>query len=219
MDIKVNANTVVVFDLDDTLYNELDYLISAYKFIANKVDAINSKQLFSIMLSLYKNRQDVFVFLETKYSVTKLELLNNYRNHFPEINLFPHILEFIQVIKSKSGKIAVLTDGRSATQRNKINALGLENIFNYVSISEEIGFEKPSLEGFKLIEEEFKRTDYFYIGDNLKKDFIAPNKLKWKTIGLIDNGKNIHANHIEELKNENNPDFLIYSFKELNVVK
>mgnify|MGYP001230488693 CR=1 FL=1 len=87
----------------------------------------------------------------------------------------------------------------------------LENIFDYVSISEEIGFEKPSLEGFKLIEEEFNRTDYFYIGDNLKKDFIGPNGLNWITLCLIDNGRNIHSNHIEELENDNIPDFFICS--------
>jgi putative hydrolase of the HAD superfamily len=217
MDIKVSANTVVVFDLDDTLYNELDYLISAYKFIANKVDSANSKELFSLMFSLYKNKKDVFNFLHTKYLIDISQLLHYYRNHLPFINLFPDVFGFIKAIKSNHGKIALLTDGRSVAQRNKINSLGLENIFDYVSISEEIGFEKPSLEGFKLIEDKFNRTDYIYIGDNFKKDFIAPNKLNWKTICLIDNGKNIHSNHNTDLKIENNSDFFIYSFKELKV--
>jgi putative hydrolase of the HAD superfamily len=219
MDMKVDVNTVIVFDLDDTLYNELDYLISACKFIACKVDPENSEELFSLMLSLYKNKQDVFKYLEAKYSIELLKLLTYYRDHFPDIKLFPDVLELFQSIKNNAGKLALLTDGRSVTQRNKIKSLGLENIFDYISISEEIGFEKPSLQGFKLIEKKFNSIDYIYIGDNLLKDFIAPKKLKWGTICLIDNGKNIHSNHNTELKTENKPDFFIHSFKELKVFK
>lgn len=34
---------------------------------------------------------------------------------------------------------------------------------------------------------------FYYIGDNLRKDFVAPNKLGWQTICLLDNGENIHS--------------------------
>ena len=33
---------------------------------------------------------------------------------------------------------------------------------------------------------------YVYIGDNPRKDFIAPNRLGWLTLGLVDCGANIH---------------------------
>ena len=35
-------------------------------------------------------------------------------------------------------------------------------------------------------------SDYYYIADNPAKDFIAPNALKWTSICLLDQGKNIH---------------------------
>ena len=47
MDIKVNAQTVVVFDLDDTLYNEVQYLKSAYLEIATTLEPADSKELFA----------------------------------------------------------------------------------------------------------------------------------------------------------------------------
>jgi putative hydrolase of the HAD superfamily len=33
---------------------------------------------------------------------------------------------------------------------------------------------------------------YYYIGDNPAKDFVAPNRLGWNTVCLLDDGRNIH---------------------------
>ncbi len=169
------------------------------------------------MLSLYKEDKDVFVFLENKYAVSKSELLNFYRNHAPSIILFSGVLDLFRRIRNKSGCIALLTDGRSITQRNKIKSLGIENDFDFISISEEIGAVKPSLKGFKLIEERLNKDNYYYIGDNLKKDFIGPNQLNWNTICLVDNGKNIHSYKLCELKENCKPDHYIFSLNNLNI--
>ena len=39
-----------------------------------------------------------------------------------------------------------------------------------------------------------------YVGDNLKKDFIAPNMLGWLTVCLKDDGRNIHRQEVEDLE-------------------
>jgi putative hydrolase of the HAD superfamily len=218
MDIKVDSNTVIVFDLDDTLYNELDYLISAYKSIATELDPLNSKKLFSVIFSMYRNNQDVFSYLSNIYSIEKSLLLTMYRNHFPRIKLDVRIKELLQLIKNNSGKLAVLTDGRSITQKNKLKSLEMLETFDYISISEEIDAIKPSLKGFQLIENYFKATNYYYIGDNISKDFIAPNKLGWQTICLVDSGKNIHHSSQYNLEKEKKPDYYIYSLVEIQIV-
>ena len=84
-----------------------------------------------------------------------------------------------------------MTDGYSVTQRNKIKALDIENIFDLIVISEEFGFEKPNPKNFEVFDK-FNTIEKYYIGDNTSKDFIAPNTLGWTTICLLDNGKNIH---------------------------
>ncbi|WP_299159429.1 HAD family hydrolase [uncultured Tenacibaculum sp.] len=218
MDIKVDFNTLIVFDLDDTLYNELDYLISGYKCIASYIDKTKEREIFSVMFSLYRNNQDVFEYLSGVYPVQKENLLSIYRNHKPSLSLDYSVLELFQILKTKSVKLALLTDGRSITQRNKLRALGIQEMFDYISISEEIGEVKPSLKGFQLIQNEFKREDCYYIGDNLLKDFIAPNKLNWKTICLIDNGKNIHHHSQEKLDVGKLPNYYIYSLKDIRII-
>jgi putative hydrolase of the HAD superfamily len=218
MDIPINKNTVVVFDLDDTLYNELDFLISAYKEISFSLEKSNSKELFSIMLSLYRNNKNVFNYLIDNYETSKKDLLSIYINHKPKIELHSGALEIIKNIRKKNGKIAIITDGRSITQRNKINSLKISKLIDFLSISEEINHTKPSLEPFLMVESHFKLNNYYYIADNHKKDFITPNKLKWNTVEIIDNGKNIHSNSCSFIDSIFRAKQLVFDLKEINII-
>jgi putative hydrolase of the HAD superfamily len=56
------------------------------------------------------------------------------------------------------------------------------------------------------------------MADNLKKDFITPNFLGWKTVGLLDNGKNIHYQSHENMDIEHQPQEFIFSFSEINII-
>lgn len=219
MDIKVDANTVVCFDLDDTLYNEIDYLKSAYRQIAMTLAKENWKILYGKMFSLYRSKKDVFTYLINVYPTTSKEiLLNDYRNHVPSINLFPGVRSIFDKIKKQGGKLAIITDGRSETQRNKLHSLGIMPVLDKVVISGEIGTEKPNEANFKVIEAAFKNHTYYYIGDNFKKDFLAPNKRNWISMGLLDNGRNIHNNTFDYSETEGAPQKLIISYGELNIV-
>lgn len=183
-------NKVIVLDLDDTLYSEMSYLKSAYQHIAKYLSEDN-KALYELMLDKYNNHEDVFEFLTHNYDVSKAELLDMYRFHEPDIELYPGVQRFLEA-HSDIAEIALVTDGRSKTQRNKIKALGLENVFKNIIISEEIGSEKPDKRNF---DQAVLNTDgdlHFYIGDNISKDFITPNKMGWITICLKDQGHNIH---------------------------
>ena len=217
MDIKVDKNTVIVFDLDDTLYNELDYLKSAYRSIASELDPNLWKPLYSQMFSMYRNKVDVFEFLADTYHVEVDTLIDLYRNHQPNIKLFDGVLEVLRSIKSKGGKIGIITDGRSTTQRAKLESLGILEYIDKIIISEEIGSEKPSLANFKAIENALSGKQYYYFADNLKKDFIAPNVLGWKSVALIDNGKNIHFLSDMDLDQQFLPQYYIIDFRELNI--
>jgi len=216
MDIKIDNQTVIVFDLDDTLYNEIDYLKSAYIELAKELEPENWEKLFSILFSLYRNNQNVFQFVSEKYNVSKDILIERYRSHVPDIKPFDGVIERFRTIKNMEGKIAILTDGREITQNNKIKVLGLLPFVDHIVISEVIGSEKPHEQNFKSIETKFNLTNYYYIGDNLKKDFITPKILGWQTIALIDQGLNIHSNAYSHKSEEYQPHNYIFSFSQLN---
>ncbi|MDC6352766.1 HAD family hydrolase [Zeaxanthinibacter sp. PT1] len=218
MDIRVNARTLIVFDLDDTLYNEIDYLRSAYTAIAKKIAKNDWRLLYSSMFSRYRCGEDVFGWLSSKYPFKKAELIDIYRTHKPNISLLEGAHNLMGEIKQKDGSLGILTDGRSHTQRNKISALGILELIDQVVISEEIGTEKPNRRNFEFFEDNSSYDKYYYIADNFKKDFISPNQLSWTTIGLIDNGKNIHMDGFKYMDGDLRPQHLIGSLNEIKIM-
>ncbi|UII76143.1 HAD-IA family hydrolase [Flagellimonas sp. HMM57] len=219
MNIRIEKEDVIVFDLDDTLYNEIDFLKSAYLEIAAKLEPKESFFLYAQMFSLYRKSENVFDFLTKKYNITKGELVQKYRNHLPSIQLFSGADDVLLKIKENDGKLAIITDGRSLSQRNKIKQLGLEPLMDHIIISEEIGSEKPSELNYRKVEDFFKAKNYTYIGDNVNKDFVTPNKLGWNTVGLIDNGKNIHKSQ-DVLSRPAHflPKHLFTSYTDINII-
>lgn len=215
MILSIDPTTTLVFDLDDTLYKEIDFLKSAYREIAQHLDVNDWRGTYALMFALYREKKNVFDCISKKFKVDIDSLLTIYRNHSPTISLEEETKLLFDHIKSKGANITLLTDGRSITQRNKVKALGLGAWMDKVFISEELGSEKPSEENFKTVENHFKTTTYCYIADNLKKDFITPNKRGWKTIGLVDNGLNIHVDSASYERSEYRPQWFIFHLQEL----
>jgi putative hydrolase of the HAD superfamily len=181
----------IVFDLDDTIVSEIEYLESAFKEIARDLDITNDR-LFEEMLGWYQNNENVFLRLQDKFITTSIwDLKNRYRTHFPNFNPKSKNRELLIELKKQGHFLGLITDGFSITQRNKLKALDIESIFDLIIISEEFGSEKPNEDNFTIFKQ-FNTRDNYYIGDNFQKDFITPNKLGWITIGLIDDGRNIH---------------------------
>ncbi len=192
-------NLCVVFDLDDTLYKEIDYLKSAYRFIAEKLQTEHcpAENLYRVMLDAYDNGLNAFSVVKSVWNIdAQIEtLLHWYRTHVPNIALPKDSKNLLDYLLDKDIPIGILTDGRSITQRNKIKVLGLNRYIleQNVVISEEFGSEKPDEKNYRYFESQYPEIDYFiYVGDNPHKDFITPNRLGWKTVGLLDDGRNIH---------------------------
>lgn len=185
---------IVVFDLDDTLYKEIDYLISAYHAIADTVGL----DVVEEMLAWYRLGENAFQRLIEEYDVgiSMADLLEIYRYHMPNIVLSPESAVFLSYLRETNVKVGIITDGRSRTQRNKLSVLGLEWIEDVV-ISEELGSEKPNEANYRFFEDKYKGYQFTYIADNPKKDFITPNKLGWKTICLRNDGRNIHTQDVK----------------------
>lgn len=217
MDIKVDEQTALVFDLDDTLYNELDYLKSAFKSIAEQIDPEHWKSIYVNMLGRYRCGENAFDYLVAEHKSNLNHLLEQYRHHSPDITPFDGVVDIFSQIKRYNGSIGIITDGRSLTQRAKIQALGVGNYIDQIVISEEVGSEKPELRNFEIMEERLGVKELYYFGDNLKKDFIAPRALGWQTVGLIDNGMNIHFNGYKFMAKKYRPQYFIASFREIEI--
>ncbi len=184
---------VVCFDLDDTLYKEIDYLVSAYGEIAVSV---RHPGLVPQMVQWYRAGENVFQKLNQLLCIDTpiADYLKIYRNHYPAISLSDGVEDTLYELKHRGVTLGLITDGRSVGQRNKIKALGLERWFDEknIIISEEFGSEKTDERNFRYFMESYPYCSYCYVGDNPKKDFVVPNRLGWQTVMLKDDGQNIH---------------------------
>jgi putative hydrolase of the HAD superfamily len=189
------SDTFFVFDLDDTLYKEVDYYHSGVDAVIKKIQFTYGLDVRSYVKNkVSSNSKDLWGNLCCDWDLpdtVKESLVWEYRLHIPDIRLKESVKRLLYFLEKNSAGVAILTDGRSVTQRLKLKSLGVSHLPCF--ISDEYGEIKPDLMRFELIEKQFTARDYIYLGDNLKKDFLAPNKLGWKTFCLKDDGRNIHT--------------------------
>ena len=211
----------IVFDLDDTLYKEIDYVFSGFSIVADFISKNIDEEKTSILTELkswYQKNQNPFENLISQYGLeySLSEILDVYRNHEPDIVVDEETLKTLYKIKSNKDSIGLITDGRSIQQRNKIKSLGLDSFFNDIIISEEFGSEKPAIANYSYFMEEndLENTKFIYVGDNIEKDFISPNKLGWTTICLKDNGQNIHKQNFK-LEDEYLPKHIVTNIQDI----
>ncbi len=191
--------TTVVFDLDDTLYDEVAYCKSGFafvsEFLAGMPEMPSSERLFDAFWKQFTSGNHTKTFnaaledLGIVYDGKLIqELIEIYRNHVPIIEL-PQ--ESSDILSQLSGKytLALLTDGFLPAQQFKVQALGLEKYFSNIIYTERLGreFWKPSPGGFERLIEALgaKPETMVYVADNEIKDFIAPNRLGFVTIQIM----------------------------------
>lgn len=188
------AHTVqgVIFDLDDTLYNEKQYVKSGYRAIA---EYLGRPEAADEMWCCFENSEPAIDTYLGRVGLIhrKEECLKIYREHKPEISLNAGVVQQLADLRNKGVKIGIITDGRPTGQRNKIEALGLETMVDDIIITDELGgeqFRKPCDIAFRIMQRRWRIPfeQLMYVGDNIHKDFAAPKQLgmKWYLVNNKD---------------------------------
>lgn len=172
---------VVVYDLDDTLYDEVDFVKSGFLEIS---EYLKQKSTYEFMYELFlkEGSGKIFNKLIEEYSLkTPLKrLIEIYRFHKPRISLDSTTLELLEF--TKKFPTALISDGDYIMQKNKFEVLGLHRFIEYEIFTEFYHTKKPEKRAFLMVMDRFKSDRYIYISDNPKKDFLAPKSLGWTTI-------------------------------------
>lgn len=179
----------VVFDLDDTLYDERDYVRSGYRVVASLLPEIpNAEQA---LWQAFEQGQPAIdaVLAANGLLERKEECLEAYRSHKPVLALGKEKKALLRQLRSRGIKTAILTDGRPEGQRAKIAALGLEELVDSVLVTDELGgaaFRKPCDIGFRILQMRLNIPygKMLYVGDNAQKDFDAPRQLGMQYLQL-----------------------------------
>lgn len=191
--------TTVVFDLDDTLYDEVEYCKSGFasvcEFLADLPRMPPVESLFDAFWKQFTAGNHTKTFnaaldeLGIGYDDKLIrQLIKVYRNHEPKITLPRESREVLSELGPKF-TLALLTDGFLPSQQLKVQALEIEQNFKCIIYTEQLGreFWKPSPVGFErlMVTLNAKPNAMVYVADNQIKDFIAPNRLGFVTIQII----------------------------------
>ncbi|WP_165089031.1 HAD family hydrolase [Neisseria yangbaofengii] len=215
------TKSIIVFDLDDTLYSEHEYKLSGIRSVIRLISDLYSSWTIEELENAVKKDEHNWLDALCQYCYfndsEKNTLLWQYRLHQPNIHPYISSHDFSELITDFIAT-ALITDGRSITQRLKLQSLGIHNLFDDVLISEAYRSEKPCAERFEYIENKYSRENskFIYIGDNIKKDFITPKLMGWLTIGLEASENNIHINDPNDFTSEYHPHFWIKSLDKLS---
>ncbi len=176
----------VIFDLDDTLYSEKQYVRSGYEIVAKM---LGDKTLADRFWRYFENGKLAIDELlnELGCMERKEECLEAYREQIPKITLYYGVSELIQKLKSKGIKVGIITDGRVSGQKKKIQVLGLDKLIDDIIITDELGgtqFRKPCDITFRIMQRRWgiPFEKMVYVGDNAEKDFQAPKQLGMRTL-------------------------------------
>jgi len=185
------AEVVYVFDLDDTLYLERDYVKSGFEYVGTYAAAqfdVQGVAEYSWQLFESGVRGQTFDLVALEFGLPSNSariLVEEYRHHRPSIELLPDSRAFLDSLRDQAAHTGLITDGFGPGQRKKINALGLADYIDDLVVTGEFGPEwtKPSEKAFRLIESRWPPTATFiYFGDNPEKDFQAPSRLGWSVV-------------------------------------
>src|SRR5262249_40696416 len=122
----------VLFDLDDTLYCESDFVRSGFAAVANELTSRGvgrTAELCRLLESLHftEGRERVLNKLACRLGFPEAwvpQLVECYRAHVPKLTLAPDAAGALARLRGRC-KLGCVTDGWAATQRRKIEALQL----------------------------------------------------------------------------------------------
>src|SRR5690606_14274035 len=187
---------VIVFDLDDTLYDERTYVESGFRAVA----AMGAERFgwdagksFRFMVEVLERegRGAVFdrwlaAFGRSGRGLVR-ECVRVYRHHEPDIRLYDEAEALLELLADQP--LYLVTDGHKVVQHRKVEALGLQSRLRKVYITSRYGARhaKPSIHCFELLRarERCQWDAMVYVGDNPAKDFVNLNRQGMHTVRVL----------------------------------
>lgn len=215
----------ILFDLDDTLFLERDFVESGFSAVSNYLSShyqLNKDDVFDELWNMFCSgrRGDLFNEIINSYSnlnITVKDLIKVYHQHIPKIKPIYGVIPLLDYLMKKQ-KLGLVSDGYLEVQKNKFSSLDLHKYFNSVLFTDELGRNnwKPSIVPFEktLDTLNVNPTESVYIADNPEKDFKGPNKLGINTIRIRIEGGEYYNKRPQSP--EYAPRKTVFSIKELS---
>lgn len=184
---------LLIFDLDNTLASEREYVRSGFGAVADYIHqkkSLPKEEVFNCLIQSFfsSGRGRNFNELKEKFPLDNIsieEMVKVYRSHLPSIRLFPEAAQVLEKL-SKKYKLCIITNGIVEAQRMKVKALQLDKYFDKFFFAQKNGkeFEKPHRKVFEdaLTHFGLAPSEAVMIGDDIVTDIEGATAVGIDTI-------------------------------------
>lgn len=187
----IKEERTVIFDLDNTLYNEKDFLFQKYheisEALANNLALQKEYFKFLKVTFLKEGRKNLFDKFISRFSLSdnvKKDMLKVLRSPIKDCGI-EHYDWFKKIILPKLNYINIITNGNVRQQKNKIECLFSKNYnLNIIYANE---FEKkPSPESYFELTKILVVNRPIYIGDSsIDKEFSSNCNIEFIDVNML----------------------------------
>ena len=197
----------LVFDVDDTLYEQIVPFENAYKSLFDmdidmeqfyllsrhysdvKFEASRNGEMPMDEYHIYRIQEaakDLGVFLTDEQA---LNMQKEYKKNQQKLQMSDITINILELAKKNNVKLGVITNGPSEHQWAKIDALGVEKLIprENIIVSGDLGIiNKPDVRIFDAMQEKLQldTESLYYIGDSFENDIVGANNAGWKSIWI-----------------------------------
>ena len=196
----------LVFDIDDTLYEQIVpfenafrslfdididiekfYLLSRY-YSDVKFEASRNGEMTMDEYHIYRIQEaakDLGVYLTDEQA---LNMQKEYKKNQQKLQMSDKTISILERAKKNNVKLGIITNGPSEHQWMKVDVLGVEKWISRenIIVSGDLGINKPDKRIFEVMQEKLQLgvESLYYIGDSLENDIVGANNVGWKSIWI-----------------------------------
>ena len=203
---KENKMIGLVFDVDDTLYEQIVAFENAYKSLFDmnidmekfyllsryysdvKFEASRNGEMTMDEYHIYRIQEaakDLGVFLTDEQA---LNMQKEYKMNQQKLQMSNITINILKLARKNNVRLGIITNGPSEHQWSKIEALGVERWIDKenIIVSGDYSINKPDVRIFEIMQEKLQLPNDFlyYIGDSIENDIVGANNAGWKSIWI-----------------------------------
>lgn len=201
--LKINRNEAI--DLIKEIVNEYGSNFSRhYNFFIRRLNEIRNFRISSY----------------DKYKYIAAAVIAYHQEKIESIKLYNDVKPCLERLKDMKIKTAIISDGIPIKQYEKILRLSIEELLDFVVISDEIGMKKPNPKIFEYCLKKFgiKGYETIYIGDRIDKDIIPAHLNNIYTVYIHRGGKYNNFKREKGVSDEITPNYEITQLNEIFVI-
>ncbi|WP_165005402.1 MULTISPECIES: HAD family hydrolase [unclassified Enterococcus] len=215
----------VVFDVDDTMYDQQQPFRNAVKRVVPLVSDEDMHPLYirfrhhsdenfpkvmagSWTLEYMRAHRISQSLKDLDYPhITEEEGLRFqevYEEELDNICLHEEVKKTLDYLKEKQVSLGIITNGPTDHQTKKLNQLQLANWIpvEHMLVSQATGFQKPEKEIFQLAEKAFNMhpSETLYVGDNYDNDVLGAKSADWNALWFNHRERRIEGTSICDIE-------------------